>query len=45
MRKTHNIKSEINWSVFRRDFAPGFEDILEYGVQHGLYDVKNPIEK
>jgi hypothetical protein len=24
-----NVKSEANWSVFRRDFAPGFEDLFE----------------
>jgi hypothetical protein len=23
-----NVKSEANWSVFRRDFAPGFEDLF-----------------
>ena len=28
MRNKANVKSEANWSVFRRDFAPGFEDLL-----------------
>ena len=41
----NNILSEIKWSVFRRNFSPGFEDILEQGVQDGLYDVNNPLEK
>ena len=45
MRKSHNIKSEINWSVFRRDFAPGFEDILQRGVNSGWYDINNLTEK
>jgi hypothetical protein len=44
MRKTKNIKSEVNWSNFRRDFAPGFEDMLEQGVNNGWYDVHNPTE-
>ena len=41
----NNILSEIKWSVFHRNFSPGFEDILEQGVQDGLYDVNNPLEK
>ncbi|KAG2130210.1 uncharacterized protein EDB93DRAFT_1332123 [Suillus bovinus] len=28
MQKHQNIKPEIMWSVFRRDFAPGFENML-----------------
>jgi len=40
----NNILSEIKWSVFRRDFAPGFEDILELGVNNGWYDVNNTLE-
>ncbi|KIJ93582.1 hypothetical protein K443DRAFT_27227, partial [Laccaria amethystina LaAM-08-1] len=31
MRKKNNVKSEANWSIFRHDFAPGFETILEGG--------------
>jgi hypothetical protein len=41
----NNILSEIKWSVFRRDFSPGFEDILEQGVQNGWYDVNDTLEK
>jgi hypothetical protein len=41
----NNILSEIKWSIFRRDFSPGFEDILEEGVQKGWYDVGNVLEK
>ncbi|KAG1834010.1 hypothetical protein DFJ58DRAFT_719387 [Suillus subalutaceus] len=33
MRKHQNIKPEIMWSVLRRDFAPGFENILEEGAE------------
>ena len=41
----NNILSEIKWSVFRRDFSPGFENILEEGIQKGWYDVDDTIEK
>lgn len=40
-----NVKSEANWSVFRRDFAPGYEDLFESGVVAGYYDVDNVLEK
>jgi len=33
------------WSQLRRQFAPGFENILDKGVNDGLYDVNNPLEK
>ena len=44
-RNKTNIKSESNWSVFRRDFAPGFEDLFEAGVVKGWYNVDKHIEK
>ncbi|OAX32928.1 hypothetical protein K503DRAFT_860077 [Rhizopogon vinicolor AM-OR11-026] len=44
MRKHRNIKPEIMWSVFRRDFAPGFETILEEGITTGIYDVHNTLQ-
>jgi len=43
-RGHNNILSEIKWSVFRRDFSPGFEDMLEQGVQSGWYDVNDALE-
>jgi len=43
-RKKNNVKSEANWSVFRRDFAPGFEDLFESGVNQGWYHVDKPLE-
>ncbi|EIN12498.1 hypothetical protein PUNSTDRAFT_61541 [Punctularia strigosozonata HHB-11173 SS5] len=42
-RKHNNIKSEIAWSVFRSIWAPGFEDLLELGVDQGWYDVTNSL--
>jgi len=44
-QKKNNIKSEANWSVFCRDFAPGFEDLFESGVNQGWYSVDKPLEK
>ena len=41
----NNILSEIKWSIFRRDFSPGFEDILQDGVNKGWYDVNDVLEK
>lgn len=40
-----NIKAEAMWAQLRRQFTPGFEDILDKGVNDGLYDVNNPLEK
>lgn len=43
-RNKTNVKNEANWSVFRGDFAPGYEDLFESGVNQGWYDVTKPIE-
>jgi len=40
-----NIKPEIAWSGFRRNFTPGFETILDHGLNTGLYDPNNPVER
>jgi hypothetical protein len=45
MVKKMNIKSEGNWSVFRRDFTPGFESMFDKGVNNGWYNVNNALEK
>ncbi|KZV92964.1 hypothetical protein EXIGLDRAFT_613613, partial [Exidia glandulosa HHB12029] len=37
MREKMNIVSEIKWGVFRRQFSPGFEGVLEEGVTMGWY--------
>ncbi|KAF8215519.1 hypothetical protein K438DRAFT_2104665 [Mycena galopus ATCC 62051] len=44
-KKTMNIKPEASWSQMRRQFTPGFEDILDAGVAQGLYDINKPLEK
>ena len=41
----NNILSEIRWSVFRRDFAPGFEDELQKGVDRGWYNINETLDK
>lgn len=41
----NNILSEIKWSVFRQDFAPGLEDVLDVSVNNGWYDVNDTLEK
>ncbi|KAH9009812.1 hypothetical protein EDB84DRAFT_1545636 [Lactarius hengduanensis] len=43
-RKHGNIKPEIHWSVFRRDWAAGFQEMLDKGVDQGLYDIGDPLE-
>ena len=43
--KKNNVKSEANWSVFHQDFALGFEDLFELGVNQGWYSVDKPLEK
>ncbi|KZT10115.1 uncharacterized protein LAESUDRAFT_810391 [Laetiporus sulphureus 93-53] len=44
MRAHMNIKPEIMWSVLNSDFKPGFEEILQYGVDQGWYDVNSTLE-
>jgi len=44
MRKKNNIKCEANWSIFRHDFAPGFENIFDRGFNDGIYKPDNPLE-
>ncbi|KAI9056312.1 hypothetical protein FKP32DRAFT_1615863 [Trametes sanguinea] len=37
-RKGQNIKPEIFWSELRRRWSPGFEALLDYGLNGELYD-------
>jgi hypothetical protein len=43
LREKLNVKPEIEWGVLRRLFSPGFEDILEDGVQSELFDPSDPL--
>lgn len=45
MRVKKNVMPEIAWSQLRRRFTPGFESILEQGVQQGWYDCDNTLQR
>ncbi|KAJ7843631.1 hypothetical protein B0H14DRAFT_3139543 [Mycena olivaceomarginata] len=38
MTRKKNVMPEIGWSQLRHHFTPGFEDILDIGVNNGWYD-------
>ncbi|EGO18514.1 hypothetical protein SERLADRAFT_408531 [Serpula lacrymans var. lacrymans S7.9] len=40
-----NIKPEIFWGQFRRRWAPGFEALLDWGVNEGLYDADDALQR
>ncbi|GLB40063.1 hypothetical protein LshimejAT787_0705730 [Lyophyllum shimeji] len=42
--RTTNIKPEAGWSQFRAQWAPGFEDLFDYGINGGLYSPSDPLE-
>jgi hypothetical protein len=44
-RDKMNIKPEIAWSQIRRQFTPGFENILDFGIHNDLYNPGDPLEK
>lgn len=44
MREKKNIPPENFWSQYRRRFAPGFEDLLDLGVNKGWYSPDNYLE-
>lgn len=45
MRSKKNIVPEIAWSQFRRRFAPGFEILLDKGVDEGWYNRHNTLQR
>ncbi|OBZ74272.1 hypothetical protein A0H81_05042 [Grifola frondosa] len=40
-----NIKPEIHWRLLRTSWSPGFEELLDYGLNSGLYDPDIPLER
>lgn len=40
-----NIKAEATWSQFHSQWVPGFEDVLDHGVNTGIYDPSDPLRK
>ncbi|KZT52387.1 hypothetical protein CALCODRAFT_531300, partial [Calocera cornea HHB12733] len=45
MRGHSNIKPEIKWGQLRREFTASYEDLFQYGVTQGWYDVNVVIDK
>ncbi|KAJ7022416.1 hypothetical protein C8F04DRAFT_1138129 [Mycena alexandri] len=43
--KAMNVKPEVLWSLLHRNFAPGFEDVLEEGIRNNLYNVNDPLHQ
>ncbi|KAG2743521.1 hypothetical protein P692DRAFT_20878373 [Suillus brevipes Sb2] len=44
MRTKKNVMPAITWSQLRRRFTPGFESILDRGVDEGWYDSSNTLQ-
>lgn len=49
-KKAMNVKPEATWSQLRRNFTPGFEDVLDKGLIEDhqgriLYDLLNPLHR
>ena len=45
MPKGVNIKPEIFWKDLRRRWSPGFEALLDEGIENGLYDPTDILER
>jgi hypothetical protein len=44
MRMKKNVKLEITWSQLQCQFTPGFEMLLDEGVENGWYDSDNTLQ-
>jgi hypothetical protein len=40
-----NVKPEAVWSILRRHWTVGFENLLETGMHQGLYNLDDPLQK
>lgn len=45
MWEKSNMPPEITWSQVRRQWSLGFENILDYGVQRGWFNMLNPTDQ
>ncbi|VDC06453.1 unnamed protein product [Peniophora sp. CBMAI 1063] len=45
MHNGQNIKPEIQWSQLRAQWAPGFEAVLQNGLDNGLLDMNEDLEQ
>ena len=44
MRQKKNVVPEIRWSQMRRRWSPGFENVLDLGLNEDWYDSADPIQ-
>ncbi|KAG2131698.1 uncharacterized protein EDB93DRAFT_1255389 [Suillus bovinus] len=44
MQTKKNVKPEITWSQLRHRFTPGFETLLDEGVENSWYDSDNTLQ-
>ncbi|KAG1730995.1 hypothetical protein EDB19DRAFT_1912657 [Suillus lakei] len=44
MRNKKNVMPEITWSQLWRRFTPGFESLLDHGVNTGWYNTNNTVQ-
>ncbi|EGN95132.1 hypothetical protein SERLA73DRAFT_21814, partial [Serpula lacrymans var. lacrymans S7.3] len=40
-----NIKPETFWGQLRRQWSPGFESLIDWGVKEGLYNADDPLQR
>ncbi|KZT61423.1 hypothetical protein CALCODRAFT_420857, partial [Calocera cornea HHB12733] len=45
MRGHSNVKPEIKWGQLRREFTASYEDLFQYGVTQGWYDINILLDK
>jgi hypothetical protein len=45
MSEKNNVKPEAFWSHLRATWVPGFENLLDYGLDNGIYDPNEPLER
>jgi hypothetical protein len=44
-KKAMNVKPEAAWSGLRRHFTPGFEDILDKGINSKIFNLLDPLHR
>ena len=44
MRQKKNVVPEIRWSQLRRQWSPGFENVLDRGLHEDWYNSVDPIQ-
>jgi hypothetical protein len=44
MHNKKNVMPEITWSQLQHHFTPGFESLLDHGVNTGWYNTNNTVQ-